>query len=111
MNIAAFSLFACVFAGSALLSVSMDRHVRQVFGRTQSRSAALVRTAGWLMLTVGLWPAIQGYGLSIGVSLWFGVLAIAATAVALLLSYRPRLLPACTLAAVFVAATSLLSTM
>ncbi|MDR1646700.1 MAG: DUF3325 domain-containing protein [Zoogloeaceae bacterium] len=90
--------FLLVFAWSALgfglLSASMERHTKQIFDvKTQNEGMRyLWSVLGWLMLVLALLPAIHGYGLSVGVAVWVGFLALSATLIALLLTYRPRAL-------------------
>ncbi|MDR1890394.1 MAG: DUF3325 domain-containing protein [Zoogloeaceae bacterium] len=86
-------IFALTALGFGLLSASMDRHAKQIFGVHPPKSTRLLRTAsGWMALALALIPAIAAYGPSIGVSVWVGFLAISSTLVALLLTYRPRAL-------------------
>jgi hypothetical protein len=88
-----FLIFILCTLGFALLSASMERHARQVFGTSPTRRSQLVRTlCGWAVLALALIPALDAYGISIGISVWVGFLAVAATLVALLLTYRPWML-------------------
>ena len=88
--------FLCLvlsFWGFAAISASMDRHAREIFSAPGSPRARRLRLAtGYVLLALALPPAIAAHGLSIGIAVWFGVLALASTALALLLSWRPRIL-------------------
>jgi hypothetical protein len=94
MNPAAdFLILALTFIGFGALSLSMDRHAKQISSAPPApRARRLHLISGWLLLTLALYPAIDAYGVSIGISVWIGFLAVSATAVALLLSYLPGML-------------------
>ncbi|MDR2451091.1 MAG: DUF3325 domain-containing protein [Candidatus Accumulibacter sp.] len=88
---------ALVFWGFAAIAAGMERHARDIFAASPSsmrspRVRRLRLLAGYLLLALALPPAIAAHGLSIGVSVWFGFLALASTALALILSWRPRIL-------------------
>lgn len=81
------------FAGFAMLAIAMPRHLEQVLGRGfELRFRNGVRVAGWVLLALSVLPCFVGAGLSIAWTRWFGALTFAALPVALLLTYRPRLL-------------------
>lgn len=83
------------FAGFAGLSLSMDRHHRQVWRRTPARRASvLYRALGIALIGGALGAAAAAWGLSVGIVAWLGLLTVAALAVALLLAFAPRTLPA-----------------
>ncbi|MDR0441303.1 MAG: DUF3325 domain-containing protein [Candidatus Accumulibacter sp.] len=84
---------ALSFGGFAALSAGMERHARDIFATAGSpRIRRLRLLAGCVLLALALPPAIAAHGLSIGIAVWFGFLAAASTALALILSWRPRLL-------------------
>ena len=86
MELAAFLL---QLAGFALLALSMLKHYREFFRGAPARSASLsMRVAGWAMLALALVPAIAGSGSSIGIVVWLGLATLAASIVALMLTYR-----------------------
>lgn len=86
-------VFALTLSGFGLLGSGMERHARQVFRVIpDAERRKLLQTGGWVLLLVALWPAIAAYGLSIGVSVWVGMLGMTAPLVLLLLSYRPEAL-------------------
>lgn len=81
--------FLLQFAGFVALALSMPRHFREFFGSLPARSAKLsMRVVGWSLLTLAFIPAIFGAGASIGIVLWFGLATLAASVVALTLTYR-----------------------
>jgi hypothetical protein len=84
---------ALSFWGFALIGAGMERHARDIFAAATSLRARRLRLlAGYVLLALALPPAIAAHGLSIGIAVWFGFLALASTALALLLAWRPRLL-------------------
>jgi hypothetical protein len=88
-----FLIFIWSALGLGLLSASMERHARQIFGVKPAEETRRLRiVAGWVVLTLALFPAIYAYGLSVGVAVWVGFLAVAATLVAFMLTYRPHAL-------------------
>ncbi|WP_084399861.1 DUF3325 domain-containing protein [Henriciella aquimarina] len=81
------------FAGLALLALSMDRHYRQVFGGFGSvRHSQRVRLAGWGLLALALGILFAARGFAWGLTIWTGLLTIAAVALILLLTYAPHTL-------------------
>jgi hypothetical protein len=93
MNSLDLLTFALAFIGFGALSASMERHAKQIFGKHPSLHARRLRAAlGWTALALALIPAIHAYGLATGIAVWTGFLAVAATVVAFLLTYRPRTL-------------------
>lgn len=86
--------FAFVFAGFAALSLSMERHHRQVWARLPKGRAALgYRLAGFGLIAAALAPSMAAWGGSVGVVAWLGLLTIGALGVALLLTAVPRAVP------------------
>lgn len=94
---------ALCFSGFGGLCLSLDRHHEQVFGRKPKLlKRHVLRVLGWLLLVCATAPAIALLGTSVGLALWASVLTLAAAAQALLLTYRPRLIPLLSLVAPFV---------
>jgi hypothetical protein len=78
------------FCAFSALSLAMNRHHQQVFGRAVTpRRQTLLRIGGALLLLLALPPAIRGWGLSVGLAVWCVQLTLAAQAQLLLLTYRP----------------------
>ncbi|MDR1463514.1 MAG: DUF3325 domain-containing protein [Azoarcus sp.] len=94
MNLGADLLvFTLVLAGFAAMCTSMDRHAKQLFRQSPPPTVRRLRAlAGAVALLLALAPAIDAYGLSVGIAVWFGFLAIASTLLCLLLAYRPQAL-------------------
>jgi hypothetical protein len=88
------SIFALALAGLGALSLAMERHAKQAFGkapRAPRRHAR--RSLGAVILLLSLFSSIQAYGASIGAVVFFGICAVASAGIALTFTYRPRLLP------------------
>lgn len=104
--------FALAYAGFTGLCLAMERHHEQVFGvRRIPRLRRLGLTGGgWLLLAGSLLPLLtaQGAEAGAGITLWLGLLTAAALALALLLSYAPRRVPAVALAFAVLAGSALL---
>ena len=80
-------------AGMASLSLAMDRHHGQVFGRDAAPSVRrALQRAGSVLLALAIWPCVAGWSATVGVVAWLGFLSAGALAVALLLPYAPQLL-------------------
>jgi multidrug transporter EmrE-like cation transporter len=84
-------ILASAFAGFGALCLSMERHARQVLGSIPSpvrRLAAAI--VGWSLLLFSLAWAIRHYDTPVGITVWLGILTLAATVVGLLLAYASR---------------------
>lgn len=86
--------FGLTYGAFTALSLAMDRHQRDVFGRKlpAGRTRAL-RLLGWAALPVSLAPCILAQGWAIGPVLWCGLLSLAAGLLVLLIPYAPRTVP------------------
>ena len=84
--------FVLSFSGFAALALSMDRHYRDLSGRPPARLRKLaLSVAGWSLLCASLVATVAGQGVSIGLTLWFGIITLAALLVALSLTYARRI--------------------
>ena len=87
--------FALLFVGLSTLCLCMPRHGQQLSRLSPSPPQLRRLTAlAWGVLSGSLVPAIAGYGVSIGVAVWFGLFSVATLAIGLMLTYRPKLLAA-----------------
>jgi len=95
MSAAAWTAWAIGVPGFAALSMAMERHREQVFGRRlTSASAWPWRTAGCMLLFLSLFACARAWSPSVAITAWLGALSFAAVSVGLLLAYRARwLLP------------------
>lgn len=78
--------------GCILLSLSLRRHYRQVFADESAYARRLwfLRLGGYLLVALALWPCVAAFGAPIGLCLWLSIVALAAFAQIMLLTYRPR---------------------
>ncbi len=85
---------ACI--GCLLLSLSLKRHYRQVFPDASGyeRRLWLLRLGGYGSLALAIWPAVLTSGLWVGIILWLSMVALGAFLQIMLLTYRPRSIPA-----------------
>ncbi|RVT97804.1 DUF3325 domain-containing protein [Rhodovarius crocodyli] len=80
------------YPGFLLLALAMERHHRDLLGGVPLPPRRRLYTAsGWLLLGLSLLPCAALWGWTFGVVAWLGVLAVAATTVAMLSTYHPRL--------------------
>ncbi|MDR1275651.1 MAG: DUF3325 domain-containing protein [Candidatus Accumulibacter sp.] len=85
--------FALTVAGLCFLSLGVERHAKQVFAKAPPREHRHARSAlGAAMLALSLASSVQTSGVSIGVAVFFGTVAVVSIGVALTLAFRPRLL-------------------
>ena len=81
------------YAGMASLSLAMDRHPGQVFGRDAAGHVRrALQLAGSALLALAIWPCVAGWSATVGVVAWLGFISAGALLVALLLPYAPRVL-------------------
>ncbi|MFT4053346.1 MAG: DUF3325 domain-containing protein [Novosphingobium sp.] len=81
--------FILLLAGFMALALSLGKHHRDLFETPLGpRRMWGLRVAGGLLLCTGIVPAVRHSGHSAGPVLWTGLLAVAATTVALLLTYK-----------------------
>jgi hypothetical protein len=76
------------YAAMAAVSLSMERHQEQAFGK--AFDALALRLGGWALLAVALVPAIVAWGTSVGILAWLGFLTFAALGIGLQMTYSPR---------------------
>ncbi len=83
------------FSGFTALSLAMDRHHEDTFGRGTSAGAKTpwLRFGGTLALLLSLVACLALRGASQGWVLWCGVLTASALILVVLLSYAPKRMP------------------
>ena len=85
------TLLMC-YAVFTALCLGTDRHHGELLRSKPSPRRRLgLRAAGWLLLTVAIWPAVSAAGWGLGLVHWCAVLMLSALLLVLLLPYRPRL--------------------
>lgn len=84
--------FGLTCLGCLLLSLSLRRHYRQVFADESAFERRMwpFRWSGYALVSLALWPCIADSGLWVGLILWLSMVALAAFAQIMLLTYRPR---------------------
>ena len=82
------------YAGLAAFALAMDRHYRQMRGQKRGCPPQLriaLGIGGAAIQVLSLWAAARSWGWAEGSVAWFGAISGAATVLALLLAYHPRL--------------------
>ncbi len=78
--------------GFSRLALSMERHQSYMFGKElPSAHTRRLRAAGWVLLALSLWAALQVEPWSLGLVAWFGHISAAAAIVLLSMVARERL--------------------
>jgi hypothetical protein len=88
-----FALFALSYGGMFALSVAMDRHYADLYGRGAEPPRALrlrLQLGGAAALALALAASVQAMGAAHGLLLWLGALTAACALLVLLLSYALR---------------------
>ncbi|MES2584693.1 MAG: DUF3325 domain-containing protein [Pseudomonadota bacterium] len=88
----ACAAFSAALGGFTALSLAMERHFQDSFGRnrTPGRWVPWLRAAGMCGLVVSLLVCLAVQGATQGWVLWLGVMTAAAIAVVNVLSFAPR---------------------
>ncbi|GGY44358.1 DUF3325 domain-containing protein [Pseudoduganella albidiflava] len=84
----ALVVLALSYAAMAAVSLSMERHQEQVYGK--AFPAMPLRLGGWALLAVALVPAVAAWGTSVGILAWLGFLTFGALGIGLQMTYAPR---------------------
>jgi hypothetical protein len=88
------TIFALAIAGLCTVSLAMERHAKQAFGKAQPSPRRRARAGlGAVILFLSLLSSVQAYGASIGIAVFFGTSGVVSAGIALAFSYRPRFLP------------------
>ena len=99
--------FALCHAGFVLLSLGQARHYLQTYGGDADRRRRRWSLAiGWTLLAASASISAAAWGPGTGAVVLLGLATLAALAVALLLTYAPRVVPWTGAAAVGVAVTA-----
>lgn len=83
MNILALSLLLAAFCCICLGSLRYAALLCKPLGKQ-----SLFRGVGWALLVMSLAASIAGNGLSVGITLWLGLVSLAAVLLMLALAYR-----------------------
>ena len=83
--------FTLVYGGLLGLALGMKRSQSRMLAAPLSLLFHyLARVFGWFLLSVAALLCTFGWGVSIGLTVWFGLVAFAAAVLTLLLAYRPK---------------------
>lgn len=86
------------FAGLTGLALAMKKHGSGLALPARLQPGA-IRALGWALLGLAAAIAVWRFGPGMGMTVWIGQLSVAATALVLLISWRPALAPGLALAA------------
>lgn len=82
--------FASMYLSMIAISVSMDKHYKQIMNRPLNpKWQKVAYWAGWIFMIFSLIFCMRSWGVSIGITAWFGVLTMAACALIITLTYKP----------------------
>lgn len=90
MNLFAFALVVVAFT---FLHLGSERRTKQMTEPSVRKNPAFFRSAGWLLIALSIAVCAFANGMAIGLTLWFGLAAVAAALVTLILAYAAKLLP------------------
>lgn len=101
LTMAALVALLAALAGFVSLSMAMDRHFEDGFGRDRSvgRARPWLRLGGVVGLLLSLAASLALRGAAQGWVLWLGMLTAAALIVVAMMTWRPRAAAACGIAA------------
>ncbi|MFT4053354.1 MAG: DUF3325 domain-containing protein [Novosphingobium sp.] len=84
--------FALAYSGLAMVSLSLQRHYRDLRGVLPSSAMVRgLRLAGYPLAMAAILPCIAACSLTIGIVLWLGMLTGAAVTLVALMAWKPRL--------------------
>lgn len=95
MIIQYFAIFTLGYLGFSALSLSIQRHYAEIFGRHKvlSRTQYLsLRLLGWLLIAFSYAVSIASQGWGVGSVMWLGMLMLAGLLLVLMTAYLPRLI-------------------
>ena len=82
--------FLFILAGTSCLCLAMSRHYRQLFRNRSlsTRKKAILNTAGYTCLALGLFTCTQSMGPAVGGTAFVAYLSVAIFSLALILTLR-----------------------
>lgn len=79
------------YIGLFALNLSMERNAKLVLEAPLSlKKIQILKVFGWIFLALSLFHSILAWGVSIGITAWFGVITLIAGAIVFIQSYRAR---------------------
>lgn len=88
------AIFILGYLGFSALSLSMQRHYAEIFGRHKvlNRTQYLsLRLLGWLLIAFSYAVSIASQGWGVGSVMWLGILMLAGLLLVLMTAYLPHL--------------------
>ena len=88
------AIFILGYLGFSALSLSIQRHYAEIFGRHKvlSRTQNLsLRLLGWLLIAFSYAVSIASQGWGVGSVMWLGILMLAGLLLVLMTAYLPHL--------------------
>lgn len=86
MNLFLLAVLLC--AAISMIAMCSDRYQQKM---AAGRPASLwLRAAGWGLLALAAFPAVWEWGVSIGLSLWLGMIGFASFCSTLFISFREK---------------------
>ena len=101
--------FALTLVALCALCLSTERYASRIYPRQVSIKPSVSRPVGWALLALALLACIMGYGISIGIAHWFGLISLTAGIIVLVSAYVPAFLPGTGAAAGVLLACGLIS--
>lgn len=84
-----------IFLGLILILLSFDRHFKQLSKKSLGKAFKYITNIyGAIFLIVSLVKLVNIFGLSLGITYWFGFLGLAIVFIAVVFAYRPKTLVA-----------------
>lgn len=82
---------ALIFFGMFSLSLSMEKHYKQVLSSSFSQSKRIgFRLLGWMILALSIYTNILASNIAIGIASWFGIATLMTGLMIYILTYRPK---------------------
>ena len=94
MSILSINILTTIFLsyiGLFALNLSMERNAKLVLKAPLSlKKIQILKVCGWVFLALALFQSILAWGVSIGITAWFGVITLIAGAIVFIQSYQAR---------------------
>lgn len=95
MSIVSINILTTIFLsyiGLFALNLSMERNAKLVLKAPLSlKKNQIIKVLGWGLLALSLLHCIWAWGISIGITAWFGVITLIAGIIVFIQSYQARL--------------------
>ncbi len=95
MSIVSINILTAIFLsyiGLFALNLSMERNAKLVLKAPLSlKKIQMMKVFGWMFLALSLFHSILAWGISIGITAWFGGITLIAGAIVFIQSYQAKL--------------------